>query len=696
MRGTPRPPDPPPPPLPVPRPRLLPRLSLQITAEQILREAHELREQEFKPPDQTITDPDELAAYRLRKRQEFEDTVRRVRWNVAAWTRYAAWEERQGDLRRARSVFERALEVEPTAASTWLKYAEMEMRNRAPNHARNVWDRAVTLLPRVDALWFKYVHMEQVLRNTAGARQVFERWLAFEPDHPAWAAYVRLELAAGEVARARGVYDRYVATLPSPKAFIAYARFEMVEAGDVGAARAVYEAGHAALGDDARLLLAFAQFEARAGEPERARAIYRHALDHVAKSEVGPVFDAYSAFERAAGDRSGVDAVVSAERRFEYEARVKADPTDYDAWFAYARLEEAGGDAAKVRDVYERAVAALPPASGPGDKRLWARYIYLWIYYAVYEEVDAKEPERAREVYRTALKVVPHAAFTFAKLWLLAARLEVRAKRLPAARKILGMALGMCATPKLFKGYIELELGLGAVARARALHEKWVDTFPSSAAAWTAYADLEAGQLGEAERARAVLALALARDDLDAPEAVWRAAIDLEASLGDRAAARALYDRLLDRTQAVNAWLAAAAFEAAPLPVADGAPAPPDDTPASRETAARAVYERGFAALRADAPDAKEEAAMLLDAWRAFEAAAAAAGSSAATAALAAVDAKRPQRVKRRRPVEGGGFEEYYDFVFPGEGGAAAGGAASLKLLEAAQRWKRQKQEGGG
>jgi len=622
--------------------------------------------------------------------------VRRVRWNVAAWTKYAAWEERQGDLRRARSVFERALDVEPTASSTWLKYAEMEMRNRAPNHARNVWDRAVTLLPRVDQLWFKYIHMEQVLRNAAGARQIFERWLAFEPDHPAWAAYVRLELAAGEVGRARGVYERCVRALPSPKAFAAFARFEMTEAGDVAAARAVYEAGVAALGDEAALLLAFARFETRAGEPERARAIYRHALDHVPKAEVGPVFDAYSAFERAAGDRSGVDAVVSAERRFEYEARVKADPTDYDAWFAYARLEEAAGDAGKVRDVYERAVAALPPSSGPSDKRLWRRYVYLWIYYAVFEEVDAKDAGRAREVYRAALKVVPHAAFTFAKLWLLAARLEVRAKRLPAARKILGMGIGMCATPKLFKGYVELELGLGCVDRARALHQKWVETFPSSAAAWTRFADLEAS-LGEAERARALLGLAVEREELDAPETVWTAAIDLEASLGDRAAARALYARLLDRTQHVNVWLSAAAFEAAPLPLGDGVPEPAGgDPPAAREAAARSLYERGFSTLRTDAPDAKEEAAMLLDAWRAFEAAAAAAGSTAAATALAAVDAKRPQRVKRRRPVEGGGMEEFYDFVFPGDGGPAAAGAASLKLLEAAQRWKRQKQEAAG
>jgi hypothetical protein len=47
--------------------------------------------------------------------------------------------------------------------------------------------------------------------------------------------------------------------------------------------------------------------------------------------------------------------------------------------------------------VYERAVANLPPGA---DKRFWRRYIYLWIKYALFEELDAGDVERAREVYR--------------------------------------------------------------------------------------------------------------------------------------------------------------------------------------------------------------------------------------------------------------------------------------------------------
>ena len=63
---------------------------MQITAEQILREAKELQEQDFKPPKQKITDETELSEYRLRKRKEFEDLVRRVRWNASVWVKVGA------------------------------------------------------------------------------------------------------------------------------------------------------------------------------------------------------------------------------------------------------------------------------------------------------------------------------------------------------------------------------------------------------------------------------------------------------------------------------------------------------------------------------------------------------------------------------------------------------------------------------
>ncbi|KZV51110.1 crooked neck-like protein 1 [Dorcoceras hygrometricum] len=54
-------------------------------------------------------------------------------------------------------------------------------------------------------------------------------------------------------------------------------------------------------------------------------------------------------------------------------------------------LEESVGDKNRIEDVYERAIANIPPAQ---EKRYWQRYIYLWINYVLYEELDAQNVDR--------------------------------------------------------------------------------------------------------------------------------------------------------------------------------------------------------------------------------------------------------------------------------------------------------------
>lgn len=167
---------------------------VQITAEQILRVAHENQQTLPKaPPKQVISDQEELEDYRLRKRQQYESLLGRNRKTAAIYIKYAAWEESQKDLTRARSVFERFLDIDHRIPTVWIKYAEMEMKNKNINLARNIWDRAVCLLPRVSQLWFKYTFMEDMLGNYPAARAIFERWMQWKPEPQAWNSYLKFE-----------------------------------------------------------------------------------------------------------------------------------------------------------------------------------------------------------------------------------------------------------------------------------------------------------------------------------------------------------------------------------------------------------------------------------------------------------------------------------------------------------------------
>ncbi|CAN4095215.1 unnamed protein product [Withania somnifera] len=614
---------------------------IQITAEQILREARERQEAEIRPPKQKITDPTELADYRLRKRKEFESLISRVRWNKSVWVKYAKWEESQKDFKRARSVWERALEVDHRDHTMWLKYADVEMKNKFINHARNVWDRAVTLLPRVDQLWYKYIHMEEMLGNVAGARQIFERWMKWMPDQQGWLSYIKFELRYNEVERARGIFERFVLCHPKVSAWIRFAKFEMKN-GEIARARNCYERAVEKLADDEeaeQLFVAFAEFEEKCKETERARCIYKFALDHIPKGRAEELYKKFVAFEKQYGDREGIEDAIVGKRRFQNEDEVRKNPCNYDTWFDYIRLEENVGNKERIREVYERAIANVPPAE---EKRYWQRYIYLWINYALYEELDAQDMERTRDVYRECLKLIPHQKFSFAKIWLLAAQFEIRQLRIKEARLLLGEAIGRAPKDKIFKKYIEIELHLGNIDRCRKLYEKYLEWSPENCYAWSKFAELERS-LYETERARAIFELAIDQPSLDMPELLWKAYIDFEISEGEFERTRALYERLLNRTKHLKVWISFAKFEASAI----NSEAEEDiELKKNCLQHARDVFERAISYFRNSAPELKEERAMLLEEWLNME------SSFGELGDVNLVRAKLPKKLKKRRQID--------------------------------------------
>ena len=295
--------------------------AIQITAEQILRESKERQEAPMNQIEQKITDEEELAEYQQQKRLGYENDVRRNRTAIGAWLKYAKWEEGQGQMERARSIFERALEHEHRNQTLWLKYAEFEMKNKNINRARNVYDRVVALLPKVDMFWYKYTYMEELLDNPAGARQVFERWMKWEPTEEGWMAYVKFEMRYKEVDRARDIFKRFVTCYPQPKNWIKWAKFEE-NLGNIDMAREIYEQCIATLGSDyidQNIYISFAKFESRHKEIERARAIYSYALEKLPPGEKENLYNVYAQFEKQFGTKGGVEDVIVSKRRLKYE-----------------------------------------------------------------------------------------------------------------------------------------------------------------------------------------------------------------------------------------------------------------------------------------------------------------------------------------------------------------------------------------
>eukprot|EP00931_Biecheleriopsis_adriatica_P003995 TRINITY_DN105736_c0_g1_i1.p1 TRINITY_DN105736_c0_g1~~TRINITY_DN105736_c0_g1_i1.p1 ORF type:complete len:672 (+),score=164.57 TRINITY_DN105736_c0_g1_i1:139-2154(+) len=637
----------------------------QITAEQLLREAVDKQAEEAVAPKQRIADEDELMMYKVRKRKEFEDVIRRQRQNIGSWVKYAQWEASQQEFRRARSIFERALHVEYQNVSLWLKYVEMEMKNKFVNHARNLFDRVVQLLPRVDQFWYKYAYMEELLANYAGARTIFERWMEWEPDDNAWLQYSKFEERCGEIDKGRKVMERYVSCRPTQQAFLRLTKYEEKH-NNTARARSGFEKAVELLGNelDEKFYIKFAQFEQRQKEMERAQAIFKLALDVLPKGASDELYRAYVSFEKQHGDRDAIEEVVLNKRRFIYEDAIEKNPRNYDVWFDYVRLEESVGDVAKIREAYERAIANKPPVM---QKRFWRRYIYLWIYYALFEEMQTGDMEKARKVYDALIKIIPHKQFSFAKVWKLYAEFEVRQLELDRARKIFGRAIAECSKERIFLDYADLEMRLGNIDRCRTIYGKFLEVHPHNPKAWNVYVDLEES-VGEVERARALCNLAVTQERLDMPELVWKRFIDLEVSQDETENARQVWLQLLNKSHHVRVYIAYSDFEAVTC----------QSMPRCREG-----LENGQKHFKAE--NRNEERAMLLEHWLKME------QEHGDEKSIEAIQKRQAKRVKKRRNIPGEDgqdtFEEYMDYVFPEDSKETQ----NLKILEMAHAWKKRK-----
>ena len=125
-------------------------------------------------------------------------------------------------------------------------------------------------------------------------------------------------------------------------------------------------------------------------------------MERLPRTKSANLYAAYTKFEKQHGTRTALESTVLGKRRIQYEEELSHDGRNYDVWFDYARLEEGAyrqlreegatpdeeeQAVARVREVYERAVGQVPPGN---EKRHWRRYIFLWLDYALFEEIETK------------------------------------------------------------------------------------------------------------------------------------------------------------------------------------------------------------------------------------------------------------------------------------------------------------------
>ncbi|RKO91332.1 hypothetical protein BDK51DRAFT_36031 [Blyttiomyces helicus] len=269
------------------------------------------------------------------------------------WVHFAELYESQDDLVSARKVFEKATRVSfrrvDDLAELWCQWAEMELRHENFEGAIEVMGRA-TAPPKGNAA------LHASIRYTDESRDVGQRLFK---SLKLWSFYVDLEESIGTVESTRAVYDRIMELkIATPQIIINYATF-LEEQKWFEESYRVYERGIELFGypiafDIWNLYLT--KFISRYGgsKLERTRDLFEHAVDKCPPKFAKTLYLMYAKLEEDHG------LARHAMRIYDRAARAVSDEDRLEVFDIYLAKAAASFGLTSTREIYERAIEALP------------------------------------------------------------------------------------------------------------------------------------------------------------------------------------------------------------------------------------------------------------------------------------------------------------------------------------------------
>ncbi|TID20371.1 hypothetical protein CANINC_003616 [Pichia inconspicua] len=476
----------------------------QFTAATMLKSAYEQNMTQLRPAEFKIADLEELKYFQQKKRTEYENALRRNRFNFGQWLRYAQFEIDQKDIQRARSVFERAIEVDYKNVTVWMRYIQCEIKGKNINHARNLLERATKLLPMIDKLWYTYVTVEESIGNVLAVNTIFEKWLQWKPEKRVWLSYIEFKERYGEYQDGRLIFEKLVTVFNDADSWIKWSEYEK-KYGDFVNVENLFKLGVNALYRQNKLnsdfLIHWIQYEYANRRHDKVRQLYEFGFNSLSKEEERKLRKFQADFKGQFGvDTENIEVYILEKRRVSYEEKLAKNPRDYETWWIYLNLLIDSNLVTKNEDIEEAFVNSIVNLPNTTKQSEWIQFWYLNLRYCLYLEWEVKDINRARYRFEELVKTIPHKKVPIVQFWIKYAEFELRNSDISVMRKVLGQAIGLTGSAEIIEYYIETENRLKYFERVRQLYNKLIEIDAGDWKHWVKYFNFEMG-LGNETRA---------------------------------------------------------------------------------------------------------------------------------------------------------------------------------------------------
>ncbi|KAK9288215.1 hypothetical protein L1049_016664 [Liquidambar formosana] len=291
-----------------------------------------------------------------RARELFDAATVADKRHIAAWHGWAVLELKQGNIRKARSLLGKGLKYCGGNEYIYQTLALLEARANRYEQARYLFRQATKCNPKSCASWLAWAQLEVQQENDRAARQLFEKAVQASPKNRfAWHVWGVFEANMGNIDMGRKLLKIGNALNPRDPVLLQSLALLEYKYSSANLARVMFRKASELDPRHQPVWIAWGWMEWKEGNITTARELYQRALSIDSLSEsAARCLQAWGVLEQRIGN-------LSAARRL-FRSSLNINSQSYVTWMTWASLEEDQGNsvrAEEIRNLYFQQVIGM-------------------------------------------------------------------------------------------------------------------------------------------------------------------------------------------------------------------------------------------------------------------------------------------------------------------------------------------------
>ncbi|XP_059646444.1 protein high chlorophyll fluorescent 107 [Cornus florida] len=280
-----------------------------------------------------------------RARELFDAATVADRTHIAAWHGWAVLELKQGNVKKARSLLGKGLKYCGGNEYVYQTLALLEAKANRYEQARYLFRQATKCNPRSCASWLAWAQLEIQQENNRTARQLFEKAVQASPKNRfAWHVWGVFEANLGNIDQGRKLLKIGHALNPRDPVLLQSLALLEYKYSTANVARVLFRRASELDPRHQPVWIAWGWMEWKEGNIATARDLYQRALSIDSTTEsAARCLQAWGVLEQRIGN-------LSAARRL-FRSSLNINSQSYVTWMTWASMEEDQGNSVRAEEI---------------------------------------------------------------------------------------------------------------------------------------------------------------------------------------------------------------------------------------------------------------------------------------------------------------------------------------------------------